>query len=231
MIPLIVIRPQPGCATTVVAARALGLRVRGFPLFDVEPVAWDAPAPETVDALLLGSANALRHAGPALAAYAGKPAYAVGETTADMARAADLDVVATGRGGLQPVLDAVSPAHRRILRLAGRERLALVSPPGVTMAERTVYDVAPHPLPAELESWLARPTVVMLHSAEAARHFAAECDARAIDRSAVSLIAIGAHASETAGTGWHAVAVADTPRDAAMLALAQRMCQEADGFP
>lgn len=231
MIPLIVIRPQPGCATTVVAARALGLRVRGFPLFDVVPVAWDAPAPETVDALLLGSANAIRHAGPALAAFAGKPTYAVGETTADMARAAGLNVVATGRGGLQPVLDTVSPAHKRILRLAGRERLTLVPPSGATMAEYEIFDIAPRPLPAELESWLARPAVVMLHSAGSARYLAAQCDARAIDRSVVSLIAIGARVAEAAGTGWCTVAVADEPRDAAMLALAQRMCQEADGFP
>ena len=231
MIPLIVIRPQPGCATTVVAARAQGLRVRGFPLFDVEPVTWDAPPPEEIDALLLGSANAVRHAGPALAAYAGKPTYAVGETTADMARAAALNVVATGRGGLQPVLDAVGPAHRRILRLAGRERLALVPPPGATMVERTVYAVAPRPLPPELEGWLARPTVVMLHSAESARHFAEQCEARAIDRSVISLIAIGAHVIEAVGPGWRAVEIAETPRDAAMLALAQRMCQEADGSP
>jgi uroporphyrinogen-III synthase len=65
--------------------------------FTVQPVAWDAPG--DVDALLIGSANAIRHAGPGLAAYAGLPTYTVGAATAQAAREAGLDVVAVDRAG------------------------------------------------------------------------------------------------------------------------------------
>ena len=44
MIPLAIIRPQPGNAATVAAARARGLDAQGFPLFAVTPLAWQAPA-------------------------------------------------------------------------------------------------------------------------------------------------------------------------------------------
>ena len=115
--PVIVIRPEPGCSATVAAAQALGLDARAFPLFEVEPCHWDAPGAETFDALLIGSANALRQGGAALAAYAGMPAYCVGEATAQAAQAAGLRIAATGNGGLQAVLAQIAPDHRRLLRL------------------------------------------------------------------------------------------------------------------
>ena len=88
MTPVVVIRPQPGCDATVEAARALGIDARRFPLFAVASVAWEPPPADSFDAILLGSANAPRPAGPALAAYAGKPTYAVGAITAETARRA-----------------------------------------------------------------------------------------------------------------------------------------------
>lgn len=230
MIPLIVIRPQPGCDATVAAARARGLDARGFPLFIVEPVTWEAPDPEGVDALVIGSANALRHGGAALAAFRGKPVYAVGETTAEAARAAGLDVVATGRGGLQAVLDTIPPEHARLLRLCGEERLHLTPPAGVTMAERTVYASRPQPMPQELSASLAGSAVVMLHSAEAARHLGAECDRLGIARGPVRLAAIGPRVAEAAGDGWAAVTLAASPDDSALLALAAELCQTGDGM-
>lgn len=229
MIPIAVIRPQPGCDATVAAARAAGLDARGFPMFAVAPVAWDAPPPETVDALLLGSANALRHGGEDIARYRGKPAHVVGESTAEAARAAGLDVVAVGRGGLQGVLDRVPPGHGRLLRLAGRERVALVPPAGTTMDERVVYASKPQPMPGELAGLLAAPALVLLHSAEAARHFARECDARGIGRSGIALAALGPRIAEAAGDGWAACRSAPEATDGALLALAREMCQERPG--
>ena len=104
MVPLVVIRPEPGCTATVSAARAVGLEPHGFPMFAVTPRSWQAPPPDGHDALLLGSANALRHAGPGLAAIRHLPAYAVGEATAEAARELGIMVVAQGQGGLQGVL-------------------------------------------------------------------------------------------------------------------------------
>jgi len=229
MIPIIVIRPQPGCDATVAAAWAQALDARGFPLFIVKPVAWEPPPAESVDALLIGSANALRHGGPGLAAYNGKPAYAVGAATAEAGRIAGLDIVATSNGSLQAVLDDLRTGHRRLLRLAGRERVELSPPPGVTIVERTVYASKPQPLPGALRNLLAKPAVVLLHSAEAARHFAYLCERGGVTRAHLSLAAIGPRVAEAAGQGWRAVAAAASPDDAALLALAREMCQEPAG--
>lgn len=226
MTPVIVIRPQPGCDASVAAARALGLDAHGFPLFEVRAVAWDPPPADHFDAVLLGSANAPRHAGPALAAYAGKPAYAVGATTAEAARDAGLDVVATGMGGLKAVLASVHPEHRRLLRLSGRERVTLTPPRGVSIQERVVYASEPLPLPPELKALLRQPALVLLHSAEAAHHFAAQCDEQGIARTGVALAALGPRVARAAGNGWTALRCAQEPSDAALLALAREMCQD-----
>ncbi len=229
MLPAIVIRPQPGCDATVEAAGALGLDVHGFPLFDVAPLGWSPPAADSFDAILFGSANAPRHAGPALADYAGKPAYTVGAVTAEVARQAGLDVVATGVGGIKAVLPLLRPEHRRLLRLSGRERMTLPSPPGVSIAERVVYASEPQPLPPRLEQLLQQPALVLLHSAEAAHHFAALCDEHRIDRRGIALAALGPRVAQAAGDGWAALRSAENPSDTAMLALAQEMCQDPAG--
>lgn len=230
MIPLIVIRPQPGCdATVAAAAGGAGLPARGFPLFAVRPVAWQPPDPAGVDALLLGSANALRHGGAALAVYRGKPAYAVGRTTADAAHAAGFIVELVGEGGLQSVIGRLRAGHRRLLRLAGETRLALDMPAGVTVTERVVYASEPAPMPPALAELLREPAVVMLHSGEAARHFAGLCDSNGIARAPLALAAIGPRVAEAAGEGWKTVTCADRPSDAALLALAGQMCQDRPG--
>jgi uroporphyrinogen-III synthase len=227
MIPVIAIRPQPGCDATVAAARAAGLDARGFPLFEVRPLSWQPPPAASFDALLLGSANAPRHAGPGLETYRGKPAYAVGATTAEAATAAGLDVVAVGSGGLKTLMPRLAPDHHRLLRLSGRERLMLTPPRGVSIRECVVYASEPLPLPPALSPLLRRRAVVLLHSAEAAQHFAELCDAHRIDRAGLSIVAIGPRVSRAAGAGWAAVATAGTPGDTAMLALARELCQDA----
>ncbi len=225
MIPLIVIRPQPGCAATAAAARELGLDVHDFPLFAIRPLDWDAPDPASFDALLIGSANALRHGRTALAGYQGLPAYAVGAATAKAARAAGLVVAATGEGGLQAIFGKLQPGHNRLLRLAGRENVPVTPPPGVTMTERVVYASEALPMPAQLTALLAAPTVVLLHSAGAARHFAAQCDLHAIPRRRIALAALGPRIAGAAGEGWADVATSANPADHALLALARELCQ------
>ncbi|MES2493129.1 MAG: uroporphyrinogen-III synthase [Pseudomonadota bacterium] len=225
MIPLIVIRPEPGASATVRAARALGLEAHGFPLFKVEPRVWDAPAPRDFDALLVGSANALRHAGPALAAFRALPVHAVGDATAGAARGAGFRVTTTGSGGLQAVLCEI-PAGTRVLRLAGEERISLAPPAGVTLTERVVYGAVPQPAPHALAALLRRAATVALHSAEAARHFAAECDRAGLDRSVIALATIGPRVSEAAGGGWHRVATAAAPAESPLLAAARELCQD-----
>ncbi|PZQ54628.1 MAG: uroporphyrinogen III synthase [Novosphingobium pentaromativorans] len=230
MPPIIVIRPEPGTSATVAAAGKLGLHAQGFPLFAVSPLAWDPVAREDVDALLLGSANALRHGGSGIAGYRGLPAYVVGARTAEAAREAGLEVVQVARGGLQSVMADLAPGHHRLLRLAGRERVELVLPAGHTMITREVYASRPRPFPPELAALLERQAIVLLHSGEAAAHFAAECERLTIDRSRIALACIGPRVAHRAGgrtgKGWAKSLNANAPEDAALLALAAEMCKD-----
>ncbi|MDE2403838.1 MAG: uroporphyrinogen-III synthase [Sphingomonadales bacterium] len=229
-LPLIVLRPEPGCTATVTAARAQGLDARGFPLHAIRATPWTPVAREAFDALLIGSANALRHAGPALAGWRGAPAYVVGEATAAAARDAGLEVVGIGGNGLQSTLGLLDPRHRRLLRLAGRERILLAPPDGVTVIDREVYASEPVAMPRGLIDLLrdaAVPGVVVaLHAGAAARHFAGECARLGIDRGRITLVAIGPRVAALAGAGWAASPVAARADDAALLALAGQLCQK-----
>lgn len=225
--PLAVIRPEPGCAASVAAARALGLEAHGVPLFEVVARDWDAPDPSEFDGLLVGSANAFRHGGAGLATLAtlsSLPVHAVGKATADAAREAGFDVATVGDGGLQAVLDGLrGPA--RLLRLAGEERTALVPPAAIAITERVVYASEARAMPLALAALLAEGAVVLLHSGEAARHFAAECDRLGLRRGRICLAALAPRIAEAAGPGWAALAIAERAQDAALLALASDMCQ------
>lgn len=225
---VLILRPEPGASATLAAARALGLDAGAFPLFEVRPQAWEPVPREAVDAVLLGSANALRHAGAALEAYRGLAAYCVGATTAEFAREAGLTVAATGAGGLQSLIGALDPAHRRLLRLAGRERIALDVPPSVTVTVREVYAAHALPMPAGLFEAVQGPALALLHSGEAAARFAILCDDAAIPRHRIHVAAIGPRVSARAGSGWARVESAASPDDAALLALAKQMCQDVD---
>ena len=60
---VLAVRPEPGLAATMAAGKAIGLNMIGYPLFEVRPLAWKCPDPTEFDALLIGSANAIRHGG------------------------------------------------------------------------------------------------------------------------------------------------------------------------
>lgn len=226
MVPLIVIRPQPGNAATVAAAHSLRMMAHGFALFDMVPKSWEAALPGHHDALLIGSAQVFRLGGTGLAVLRQLPVYAVGETTAEAAREAGFAVAATGDGAMQALLGQLDPAHCRLLRLTGEERVALQVPHGVAVDERVVYASRAAPLPAELAALLAQPAIVALHSAEAARHLTAQCVTHGIKRAPLRLAALSQRIASAAGDGWGEVAVAAFPDDKALLALARQMCQD-----
>ncbi|MEE4204802.1 MAG: uroporphyrinogen-III synthase [Erythrobacter sp.] len=219
---VIAVRPQPGLAATLALARDMGIAAEGVPLFEIRPRRWAAPDPDSIDALLVGSANAFAHGGRALARFADKPVYAVGEKTAQAAKEAGFAVAATGAGGLQNVLDHMaSPA--RLLRVAGAQHVPLDPPDGVEIATVIAYESAPLPMPSRLAGRLAAGALVLLHSGEAARHFAAESDRLTVARSAVSLAALAPRIAEAAGEGWRAVQIAPEPSDTALLHMVHDM--------
>lgn len=226
-VPLVIVRPEPGCSSSLAIARGMpGMEAHGFPLFEVSARSWEAVSPERFDALLIGSAMAFRFGGRGLAALKGLPVYAVGETTAAAAREAGFTVVASGAGSMQAMLGELDPAHKRLLRLAGEDRVPLTLPKGVTMEERVVYASIAQEMPAELIALLRSPAIVALHSAEAAHHLSAQCVRHGIRRAPLRIAALSSRVATAAGDGWGEVASVPYPEDKALLALARQMCQD-----
>ena len=222
--PLIVLRPEPGLSETVALAQSLGLETVAAPLFRIESVAWSPPDPRDFDAIIAGSANAFRHSGTALSGITALPVHAVGESTARAAREAGFAVAGTGDRDLQSLVDAL-PRPMRLLRLVGERRVALDLPTGVGVKERVVYRAEPLTLSEAAAAALSSGAVTLLHSGEAARHFAAECRRLGIDRARIALAVLAPRIAEAAGDGWQTIVTAASPTDAALLAIAKDMCQ------
>ena len=221
---LIALRPEPGLSATLDKARAMGLAIDGVALSEIRAVDWDCPDPAQFDGLLIGSANAFLHGGPQLALLKGQPAYVVGAATADAARAAGFAVAMTGSGGLQGVLDAIAPPAR-LLRIAGEEHIPLTAPAGVRFTEVIAYRSVTLPLDPAAPLLAEGDALVLLHSAATARHFAQECERLALDRSNITLAALGPRIAAAAGDGWRAVHTAARPDEAALLAMARELCK------
>jgi uroporphyrinogen-III synthase len=220
----VILRPEPSRGETVSRARAMGLEIVAAPLFEIVPVSWKMPDIARFDAIAAGSANSFRYGGSALASMKTLPVYAVGQRTAEAARAAGFTVARVGDANLQDVIDRLA-GPLRILRLAGEKRVALRPPAGVSVEELILYRAKPLSLAPEAAAALRKGAVALLHSGEAARHFAQECSRLGIDRSSVAIAALAPRIAEAAGQGWLAVETAAKPNDAALLALAADMCQ------
>jgi uroporphyrinogen-III synthase len=219
MRPLVVLRSEPGATATCEAASAAGLQPLAIPLFAIEPVAWAAPDPAAFDGLLLTSVNALRHGGPKLEKVRGLPVYAVGEASAAEAASGGFSLSFTGNGGVDDLLAAIDP-ELRLLHLCGeqwREPTALRQ----AITHLPVYRAAEFAAP-DLSA--LHGTVVAVHSPRAGARLAELAAALGGDTAAVALVAISREAARAAGSGWAEVVAAEQPNDAALLALAARLC-------
>lgn len=214
---LVVLRPEPGASATVGRAEAAGLEAFARPMFRVEPLNWTAPDPTEFDGVLVTSANAVRQAGCQLAALAALPAYAVGEATADAARAAGLTVAATGSAGVAALL-AELPANLRLLHLSGVERTEAEPRQQVTVVP--VYRSVPVEPAPDLAA--LAPAVLLVHSPAAGRRLAEVLK----ERSRFHVVAISPAAAAACGSGWASISAAPEPTDAALLSLAARLCQQ-----
>lgn len=214
---LFVFRPEPGATQTVARGRALGLDVVPIPLFEVEPIAWTAPDAGEFGGLLLTSANAVRHAGEQLEQLRALPVFAVGEATALAANVAGLGVALTGGGGVDRLLEDV-PSSVRLLHLCGEHRWD-------PQLERRVKHIAVYrsrsvDTPAGLDALAGN--VATVHSPRAANRLAELI--KNSDRAEIRIAAISSPAADAVGTGWADVRFASEPTDAALLALAARLC-------
>jgi uroporphyrinogen-III synthase len=216
---LLVLRPEPGASATAERARARGLDPLVVPLFEVEPVDWQAPEPGGFDGLLLTSANAVRHAGDQLERLRGLKTYAVGEATAEAAREAGFDIAATGDAGVERLLGSIE-ADVKLLHLCGEDRSEAQN------ARQTITCVVVYRSKAidhpELDR--AKGSIALIHSPRAGQRLAELVK----DRASMSIAAISKAAADAAGNGWKQVAVADDPSDEALLALAAGLCNKPD---
>ena len=214
---LLLLRPEPGLTASAERARALGLFVICCPLFQVEPLEWDVPDPATYDAILLTSANAVRHAGANLQRLASLPVYAVGPSTAAAARNAGFTVEIVGSGNVSDLL-ALLPPSRRLLHLAGEDRRA---PDGVRIERRITYRsvaISDPGLP-ELGGLVAA-----IHSPRAGARFAELVS----ERGTTVIAAISDAAAAACGEGWEKIAVSSQASDKSLLALAASLCHKSD---
>jgi len=220
---LLICRPQPGADATAERARALGMETLLYPLFRVEPLNWDAPAPSLFDALMLSSANTLRHGGPALALYHQLPTFAVGEATSAAAREAGFRSVTVAGPDAPALIAALDAAeHRHVLHPGGADRRS-ADPGSILITHRAVYRSVETGSAEGLAAMLDRADILLAHSPRAARRLAALIPEQR--RATLSLIAISAAARDAAGEGWRQALAAPTPDDSALLALAGQICQ------
>jgi uroporphyrinogen-III synthase len=212
--PLLVLRPEPGNSRTVQAARALGMDPHALPLFGVAPMAWQPPVSYGYRALLLTSANAIRHAGEALARYRALPVLAVGPETAAAAQAAGFEIAETGTGNANKLL-----ANQKgpLLHLCGADVTPVTS---VAKIDRVIVYASVAQTPDNFAALTSAPAVALLHSARAAAHFAS----LATDRSQIAIAAFSPAVAQAAGDGWESLAIAANPRDEELLAIAKQLC-------
>jgi len=213
MRPVLLLRPEPGLSASAERARELGLEVLACPLFRVEAVAWDVPDAAKYEALLLTSANAVRHGGAGLDALKALPAHAVGEATAAAARQAGYQVSSVGVRNAAEMIAGLPPSLR-LLHLCGKHHVPGDDP---RIDRRIVYRSA------EIDDPRLPPLsgqVVAVHSARAGARLAELAD----ERGGAAIAAISEAAAEAVGSGWQRVEIAEQPTDASLLALAAMLC-------
>jgi uroporphyrinogen-III synthase len=214
---VLVLRPEPGARATVERARERGLDVVVVPLFEIEPLAWDASDPRRFDGLLLTSANALWNSGEKLNALRALPVYAIGESTAEAARQAGFSIAATGNRDIERLLASIEPGLE-LLHLCGEDR-RIPSTVRQQITPLTVYRAKPIEAP---ELGAAEGAVALIHSPRAGRRFAELMR----DRGSIAIAAISPAAADAVGDGWQAIEAAAEPNDDALLALAARLCNK-----
>jgi uroporphyrinogen-III synthase len=123
---VLITRPLPGAAQTAERLEALGFEPVCLPLTKIRSTFAELPPGHDFDAVAIPSANAVRHAQPALLrALAGLPVFAVGRRTAEAATEAGFKDPTIGPGdgqGLAALMAGLLARGTRVAYLCGRVR-------------------------------------------------------------------------------------------------------------
>src|SRR6202021_4309688 len=154
---VLVTRPHPDDEATAAALRARGIEVLRAPMLRFEPVAFHDDLDAHYGAVIVTSANALRGIEPHLAGSGllKLPLFAVGQRTADAARAAGFDRVISAEGDAAGLRDSVVASARAkelkeastLLYLAGadlaRDLAGELGERGFNVVTHTTYRMIP----------------------------------------------------------------------------------------
>lgn len=149
---ILVTRPIPDNERTATALRARGYDALLSPMLRFEEIPFHDEDDAAYDAVILTSANAIRaildH--PSRTHLFGLPAFAVGEHTADAARAAGFREVASAQGNAQSLVDLVVKRLKKdstLCYLAGadlaHDLAADLGARGLTVITHTTYRMIP----------------------------------------------------------------------------------------
>jgi uroporphyrinogen-III synthase len=220
---VVVLRPEPGASDTRDRAAALGLKPVLMALFEVVPVPWQTPDVTRFDALLLTSANAVRHGGDQLQQLRGLKAHCVGQATAEAARSAGFDIASVGKSGVERLLGSIEN-DQRLLHLCGQHRKQNRDAQQ-EITTIVVYRSTELPPPRNIRE--AEGAIVLIHSPRAGARFAHLADETHLERGSIAIAAISDAAAEVTGQGWERCAIADKPEERTLLELARTMCNTA----
>ncbi|MFN3859678.1 MAG: uroporphyrinogen-III synthase [Caulobacter sp.] len=171
-------RAEPGAAATAARVRALGFQPLVAPLLSVRGIG-ARPDIAGYDALVFTSLNGVRFAPPpAVEAADQTPVLAVGDATAEAARAAGHAEVISARGDVSDLARLIGRRFKpgaRLLHLSAAEPAGdlagAVAPLGIVVERATVYEtteIAPDPDPLRSGQLHA----ILIHSPRAARALA-----------------------------------------------------------
>lgn len=227
---VLVTRQEPDASATVARLATLGWQGVAVPLLTIEAVPATLPPAGAVQAVIVGSINAVRHLPKRFRA---RPLLAVGDATAEAARAAGFAQVVSAAGDARDLAALASarldPAGLPLLlataRGAGRPLAADLRARGFRVLRRVTYRTRPLPvLPAEAAEALAAGRVghVLFFSASPVRVFGRVARALRLTHTlgGVTALTISETASAIAAPlGFGAVLTAARPDQESLLAL------------
>lgn len=167
-------------------SRAMAEQLGSMPHI-IAPLMGIAPLPHTLPSMPDAVVITSRHAAAALPqAWMALPIYAVGNATAEAARAAGATHIIVGEGSaldlLHPMRDGQKPGAR-LVHLSGEEvkidLAPLLAAHGIALERCVVYGATPCALPSALFDALPRITGVVLYSPHSARVLAQSLGAQA----------------------------------------------------
>lgn len=229
---VVITRPQAAAERTAAALAARGHDVWVVPLMQVEPVKADLSG--DWGGVVITSANATTAiaGNPERGALLALPLLAVGQRSADAARATGFTEVTSAGGDVRDLLRALTTRHldqvAPLLYLAGDDRTtdlaAELAAHGIAAEMRVIYRAVPLPFPPKLTTALKAGDVeAVLHfSRRSAENYVAGARASGIAEEALAvrhycLSAQVAEPLEASGAKW--VTIAPRPQEAALIEL------------